>query len=316
MGSLKDYVLLFMKGIGMGGADVVPGVSGGTIAFITGIYEELLHSIKSFDAKALRIFFSGDFNGFWKHINGRFLLTLLTGIGLSIFTLSKLIHYFLENHPIQVWSFFFGLIIISAVTVTREISKWTLLLVFGVIAGAAIAYLITAATPASTPENYLFIFLSGAIAICAMILPGISGSFILLILGKYQFIIAAVNDLNVLVLVTFGMGCIIGILSFSRLISWLLDHYHDISIAVLAGFMLGSLNKIWPWKETLSHRLNSSGEQVPLVQENILPTEYLSKTGENPEMLSAILFAAVGILIVIIIEKIAAINKDPKKELL
>ena len=316
MRSLKDYILLFLKGIGMGGADVVPGVSGGTIAFITGIYEELLNTIKSFDAKALKILLSGDLKSLWKHVNGNFLVALLSGIAISIFTLAKAIHFFLENYPIQLWSFFFGLIIISAITVTREIKQWNIKLVIGVIIGTLVAYFITALTPASTPENYFFIFLSGAIAICAMILPGISGSFILLILGKYEYVIAAINDLNILVIVIFGLGCIIGILSFSRLISWLLDHYHDISIAVLAGFMLGSLNKIWPWKETLSYRMNSKGVEVPFLQENVLPTEYLSKTGSDPEMLYALLFAAVGVLIVIIIEKIAAVNKDPKKELI
>ncbi len=304
MRSLKDYVLLFLKGMGMGSADVVPGVSGGTIAFITGIYEEFLDSIKSFDKDAIQLLLSGRFVDFWRHINGRFLITLFGGIFLSILSFAKLIHYLLNEHPIELWSFFFGLIIISALLVTRQIKKWSLIVAIAGISGIVIAYFITSATPATTPDNYFFIFLSGAIAICAMILPGISGSFILLILGKYEFIIESVKDMNILVILVFGIGCAVGLLSFSRFVSWLLRHYHDITVALLAGFMLGSLNKIWPWKETLTTRTNSKGEVVPLIQQNLWPTEYMEKVGE-PMILSAILFFALGILIIIAIEKIA-----------
>jgi putative membrane protein len=312
MRSVKDYILLFLKGIGMGGADVVPGVSGGTIAFITGIYEELLRSIKSFDTKAVQLVLRGRFSDFWKHINGGFLSVLLAGIILSILSLARIIHYFLEQHPIQLWSFFFGLIIISAITVTREITKWNYLIIgFGIV-GIVTAYFITDAAPASTPEGYLYIFMSGAIAICAMILPGISGSFILLILGKYQFIISALKDLDIAVLVVFALGCITGLLSFARLISWFLNKYHNIAIALLAGFMIGSLNKIWPWKETITFRTDRTGDLVPLLQENILPNQYLAVTGESPQMLMALLFAAIGVLIVIIIEKIANYNRTKR----
>jgi putative membrane protein len=303
----KDYILLFLKGVGMGGADVVPGVSGGTIAFIAGIYEELLDSIKSFDKGAIQLLFAGRFADLWKHVNGNFLAALFSGILISIASLAKLIHYLLNNHPIQLWSFFFGLIIISALLVTRQIRKWNILVVVSGILGVFIAYFVTSATPATTPDNYLFIFISGAVAICAMILPGISGSFILLILGKYEFIIESVKDMNILVILTFGIGCVIGLLSFSRLVSWLLHKYHDITVALLAGFMLGSLNKIWPWKETLSTRLNSKGEIVPLIQQNLWPTEYMQEVGE-PLIIHAILFFAIGILIIIGIEKIAQLT--------
>lgn len=300
----KDYLLLFLKGMGMGGADVVPGVSGGTIAFITGIYQELLDSIKSFDSTALQLLLTGKFVAFWDHVNGKFLLTLFSGILLSILSLARLLHYLLNYHPIQLWSFFFGLIIISALLVTRQIKRWNILIVLAGILGTVIAWLITSATPATTPDNYFFIFLSGAIAICAMILPGISGSFILLILGKYEMIIESVKDLNILVILVFALGCVLGLLSFSRLVSWLLHKYHDITVATLAGFMLGSLNKIWPWKETLTTRLNSKGETVPVIQQNLMPTEYMEKVGE-PMIIEAILFFAIGILLIIIIEKIA-----------
>jgi len=296
----------------MGSADVVPGVSGGTIAFITGIYEELLNSIKSFDTHAFHLLIKGSFHDFWKYINGKFLIVLLSGIALSILTFANLIHYLLDHTPIQLWSFFFGLIIISSLTVIKQVRKWKLTVVFGGLAGLFLGYLITGISPAGTPETALFIFFSGVLGISAMILPGISGSFILLILGKYEFIISAIKDLNLFVLTIFALGCVVGLLSFTRLISWFLKNYHDITIALLAGFMLGSLNKIWPWKETLSHRTNSKGELVPYIQDNILPTDYLSKTGENPAVLEALLFVAIGVLVVIAIEKIAGYGKKPK----
>lgn len=305
----NDYILLFLKGMGMGGADVVPGVSGGTIAFITGIYEELLDSIKSLDKEAIRVLFSGKLDLFWRHINGNFLLAVFGGILVSIISLAKLLHYLLNNHPIELWSFFFGLIIISALLVTRQLKKWNVLVVIAGLLGIAVAYLITSATPATTPDNYFFIFISGAIAICAMILPGISGSFILLIMGKYEHIIESVKDLNIFVVAIFGAGCVVGLLSFSRLVSWLLHKYHDVTVAVLAGFMIGSLNKIWPWKETVSTRLNSKGEVVPLLQKNLWPTEYMEKVGE-PLVIHALLFFAIGILLIIAIEKIAQLTNQ------
>ncbi len=304
MRNTRDYVLLYLKGVSMGGADVIPGVSGGTIAFITGIYQELLESIKSFDKTALSLLFRFDLNGLWRHVNGSFLLVLLAGIGTSIITLAKLIHYLINNEPIPLWSFFFGLIVISSLQVAREIKQWKIAVVVAGIAGIAVAYFVTSATPATTPDGYLFIFFSGMIAICAMILPGISGSFILLIMGKYEYIIGAVKDLNVVVLVVFGAGCITGILGFSHIVSWFLRKYHDITVAVLAGFMVGSLNKIWPWKEVLETRLNSKGEVVPLVERNMLPNEYIQKISD-PHMLQALLFFGIGILLIILIEKIA-----------
>lgn len=304
MKNAKDYIILFLKGMGMGGADVVPGVSGGTIAFITGIYKELLDSINSFDKHAIQLLLGWKIADLWKHVNGRFLVTLLSGVFVSILSLAKLLHFLLNHHPIQLWSFFFGLIIISAIVVSRQIIHWRISSVISGIVGIVIAFFITSATPAATPENYLFIFFSGAIAICAMILPGISGSFILLILGKYVFIIESVKNLNIPVIAVFGLGCTVGLLSFSRLVSWLLKKYHDLTVALLAGFMIGSLNKIWPWKETVSTRLNSKGELVPLIQKNLWPTEYMQKV-DQPLVLQAIVYCCVGILLIIGIEKIA-----------
>ncbi len=297
----------------MGSADVVPGVSGGTIAFITGIYETLLDSIKSVDRPAFRMLFQGKFRLFWSHINGSFLLTLFLGIALSVVTLARVIDFLLEEYPIQLWSFFFGLIIISAIMVSKEITRWNGRVVSGWLAGAVFAYFVTAATPATTPDSLFFIFISGAVAICAMILPGISGSFILLIFGKYEFIISAVKEMDLTVIAVFGLGCVLGLLSFARLVSWLLKHFHDIMVAVLAGFMIGSLNKIWPWKEVLTYHTDRHGKVVPLIEKNIMPTEYLAKTGESPEVLPALLFLALGVLLVVAIEKIARLRGDTKK---
>jgi putative membrane protein len=308
---IKDYILLFFKGMGMGGADVVPGVSGGTIALITGIYEELLHSIKSVNLQALRLLMKGRVADFWKHINGTFLVVLLSGIGFSLASLAKLIIFALENYPIQLWSFFFGLIIISAFVVAKEIRHWHVGTVISGIAGIAIAYFITEAAPAETPNSILNTFIAGCVAICAMILPGISGSFILVIMGKYEYIIGALQDFNVLVLAVFGTGCVVGLLSFSRLISWLLDNYHGTTIALLAGFMLGSLNKIWPWKETVSYYLDRHGIQKPLEQVNISPAEFYELYGQKPYVLQAVLFMALGIALVVAIELIAKAYTKP-----
>lgn len=295
----------------MGGADVVPGVSGGTIAFITGIYEELLDSIKAVDLESLKLLGSFKISAFWSKINGSFLLPLFLGILASVFSLASLMHYLLNTHAISLWSFFFGLIVVSSILVLRETKKWKPVNFVSIVVGIAVAYIITEATPTTTPDGYWFIFLAGAIAICAMILPGISGAFILLILGKYAFITAAVSNMDVAVIAVFGLGCIVGLLTFARAVSWLLKKYHDIAIALLSGFMIGSLNKVWPWKIVTGFRLNSKGDQVPTITENVLPGQYLRHFNENPQVFQAVLFMALGIFLVVIIEKIANYKASP-----
>ena len=265
------YILLALKGCAMGMADVVPGVSGGTIAFISGIYEELLDSIRKVDTTALKLLLKGRFADFWRHINGNFLLSVLAGIAIAIFSLARLMTYLLTNHPIAIWSFFFGLIIASAVLVARQVGHWNWKTLLSFAVGAAVAWWITIATPTETPNDWWFVMLSGAIAICAMILPGISGAFILLLLGKYQYIMQAVVDLNIPVMAIFVVGVAIGIISFSHLLSWLLKHWHDLTVALLMGFMVGSLNKVWPWKEVVETYVDSHGKVQPLVESNILP---------------------------------------------
>ena len=255
MKGLLKYIVTAIKGACMGAADVIPGVSGGTIAFIMGIYDEFVGSLASINMEAVKLLFSGKFKAFWKHINGSFLLSLVIGIGISVVALAGIMQYLLANKPIQTWAFFFGLIVASSIFIIRGISGWklreVLFLIFGVILGITICTL----SPTQTPDGLWFIFLSGAIAICAMILPGISGSFILLILGKYQYIMGVISDLvsgvnigqNILIIGVFGIGAVIGILAFSKLLHWLLARWEKETMIVLAGFIIGSLVKVWPW---------------------------------------------------------------------
>lgn len=305
MRKFTDYCLLFFKGMGMGAADVVPGVSGGTIAFITGIYEELIRSIKSVDMEALKLLIRFKPALFWKKINGSFLLVLFTGILLSVFSLARILKWLLASHPVLIWSFFFGLIIASAIIVIRKIKSWNAARIIALLAGIIIMYFITLFSPAETTEAYWYIFIAGAIAICAMVLPGISGAFILLILGKYQFILTAVSELDIPVLLVFGLGVIAGLLSFANLLSWLFSKYHDLTVSLLAGFIIGSLNKIWPWKETLRVAVDSHGETLPVVQRNIMPHVYGDITGSDPQVLPALLLMVAAFAIVIILDRIS-----------
>jgi len=294
----------------MGAADVIPGVSGGTIAFISGIYEELINSIKSVNLNAIKLLITGKFAEFWKAINGNFLASLFLGIAISIISLAKGLKFLLDNYPILVWSFFFGLVVASTIYVARTITSWKLGTIVAGIIGIIIAYFITVITPAEAHTNYWFIFLSGAIAICAMILPGISGSFILVLLGMYKFILEAVGDFKIAIILTFLSGAAIGIISFSNVLSWLLKKYHNLTISLLAGFMVGSLNKVWPWKEVMQTFTDSHGELKPLIERNILPSSYEQITGNSSFLIGAIALAVVGFALIFVIENIA--NKIKK----
>lgn len=288
--TIKDYVTLALKGMAMGAADVVPGVSGGTIAFIVGIYDELINSIKSINGHSLKLLFTGKMLAFWKAINGSFLFSILLGIGISVFSLARLITWLLVTHPIMVWAFFFGLVLASTWFVSKDIKEWNVKTVASFIVGAAVAYYITVATPTETPSNLLFIFLCGAIAICAMILPGISGSFILVLLGKYFYIMDAVKGLKLDVLLVFAAGALIGITSFSRVLSFALARFRNSTLALLTGFMLGSLNKVWPWKEKM---MMADGFEL---ERNIMPNAYLAE---------AIVLAVIGFFLVYFLEKLS-----------
>jgi putative membrane protein len=315
---VKEYILLYLKGIAMGAADVVPGVSGGTVAFISGIYEKLLTSIRNFNGKALGYLVKFKLKDLWQYVNGTFLLVLLAGIGTSILGLSKIVLHLLKTYPELIWAFFFGLVVASALVVGRKIGRWTPGTIGAGLVGTAMAYWVTVAVPVSTPTDLWFIFLSGAIAICAMILPGISGSFILLLMGKYQYIferLHAVTDGlkngftldwdNLKIILTFILGCVTGLLSFSHVLNWMLKRYHDLAVALLMGFMVGSLNKVWPWKKVLQYYTNSKGEKNPLQEANVLPTDYLAEVGKDPQLWLCIVLALVGFLLVYGLEKLS-----------
>ncbi|MPQ46428.1 DUF368 domain-containing protein [Marinifilum sp. N1E240] len=300
---IKDYVIIALKGMGMGAADVVPGVSGGTIAFITGIYEELINTIKSVNLSSIKLLFTFKLKDFWKAINGNFLLALISGIGISFYTLARLIKHLLETQPILIWSFFFGLIVASAIVIAKKITEWKARTIIAMLIGIGIAYMITEITPAEAPTSYWFLFLSGALAICAMILPGISGAFILVLLGSYNYILSALSSFKIDVIAVVGAGAAVGILSFSHLLSWLLNKYHNMTIGLLSGFMIGSLNKVWPWKETITTRIDRHGEVIPVLQDNILPGTFETLANQDSQLFFALALAVVGFLLIWIMEK-------------
>ncbi|EZQ19270.1 hypothetical protein CF98_02025 [Halopseudomonas bauzanensis] len=298
----SEYLLVFFKGMAMGAADVVPGVSGGTIAFITGIYDRLLAAIGSCTPNKLLWLLRGRVRETWRSIDGNFLVALLAGVATSIASLANLISYLLAEHPELIWSFFFGLILVSVWLVGREIHRWSIGVILMLFTGAAFAYVITVAVPLQWPVNPLMIFLAGAIAICAMILPGISGSFILLLLGLYTTVLGAIKSFDVALLTIFICGCLVGILSFSRLLSWLLQHARNATLALLTGLMIGSLNKVWPWKQTLTWRENSQGAMEPMQQTNLLPGSYESLTGAPSHWLGGLALMLAAVVVVLGLE--------------
>lgn len=299
MRTIKDYFTLVIKGAGMGAADVIPGVSGGTIAFMTGIFEELVGSINSIDGTAIKLLLKGKVISFWKHINGNFLAAVGTGILLSVISLARLMQYLLAHNPIETWAFFFGLIVASSIFILRGVKHWNFLSVVMTIMGIFLGVAVCTLSPTETPNDLWFIFLSGAIAICAMILPGISGSFILLILGKYEYIMATISGLtagdwahNLPIIGVFGAGAACGIVSFSKFLHWLLERFHKQTLLVMAGFIIGSLVKVWPW---------SNMEAVKASQFPNLPEEALALIPvEQVDMhyTGAIIFALVGFFLV------------------
>jgi len=295
-----DYLIISFKGIAMGAADVVPGVSGGTIAFISGIYEELIDALNNINFSLFKILKKEGFKAAWTQLNGNFLLALFTGIGISVLSLAKALKWILEYHPILIWSFFFGLVLASILFVGKQIKTWNIPVVLGLIIGAVVAYYITTIPSIDASDSSWFLFLSGALAICAMILPGISGSFILVLLGSYKVILEAISGFNIKTIITVGLGAIIGLLSFSRLLKWLFKNYHNLTLAILTGFIIGSLNKIWPWKNVLSYRTNSHGVKVPFLEESISPLNF---EGDN-QLIYALGLMILGFLTIFILEKL------------
>ncbi|WP_435415641.1 DUF368 domain-containing protein [Polaribacter aestuariivivens] len=300
--SLKDYIVIGLKGMAMGAADVVPGVSGGTIAFISGIYEELLGAISNVNLKLFKILKTEGIKAAWKQINGSFLLALFTGIFISIISLAKTIKWLLENEPVLLWSFFFGLVLASIIYIGKQVENWNFKIIILFILGIAFGYIITVIPSTNAGSiNYLFLVFAGAIASCAMILPGISGSYILLLIGVYPIVMTAITTKDVKIIGAIGIGVIIGLLSFSKLLKWLFVNYKNEMLITLTGIMLGSLNKVWPWKETVSTYVDSHGVTKPLVEQSISPFSY----NGDPELLLAILLAVAGFALILIMEKLA-----------
>ena len=299
--TIAEYVGLAARGFVMGCADIVPGVSGGTMAFILGIYEELVMSIR---AGARRPFWQAllrlDILSALEAVNARFLAAVLAGIVVAVLTLASWLEWTLKSHPVLIWSFFFGLVFASIVTVRKRVRSWSATLYAALAVGAVGAYFLVGAVPVQTPESAWFLFLSGMLAICAMILPGISGSFILVLLGKYQFVLAAVNQRDVVSLAIVGVGAVVGIVTFAQILAWLFKRYHDLTIAVLIGLMAGSLRKIWPWKLTVESIIDRHGEILPTVQQNFLPS---ALTGE---VFLALGLALAGFVIVMALDRLSA----------
>ncbi|WP_411894628.1 DUF368 domain-containing protein [Winogradskyella sp. A2] len=309
-----DYLVITFKGIAMGAADVVPGVSGGTIAFISGIYEELIESIDNVNLGFFRVWKKEGFLNAWKSINGGFLLALFLGIAISILSLAKLIKWLLHNEPILLWSFFFGLVLASILYIAKQISKWSLKVILAIILISILSYYITLAEPFASPDSPYYLLFCGFIAIIAMILPGVSGAFILLILGAYQTAIDTINNLRdgllqgdmalfkdaLLKFILLAVGAVIGLKVFSKALNWMFKHQKNLTLAILTGFMIGSLNKIWPWKEVLKTRINSKGEEVTLLDKSILPTSY---EGDN-QLMVAIVFVVIGFATILILERL------------
>jgi putative membrane protein len=318
--SFLQYVVITAKGLAMGAADVVPGVSGGTIAFIAGVYEELIETIHKLDLGFFKIWKNEGFKAAWNVYNLSFLFALFSGVFISILSLAKAITWLLDEHPILVWSFFFGLVVASILYIGTQIKMWNAKVVVVLVIAAGIAYAITLAKPIGATESTWFLFLAGFVAIIAMILPGISGAFILLLLGAYTSIIGTLSQLwdgftnfdSAIFfsafgkLLVFAAGAIVGLKAFSRVLNYMFKYFKNITLAALTGFMIGALNKIWPWKEVLQYRSNHEGKQVPFLENSILPNHF----DGDPKVLLAIVFMIIGFLTIFIMERFAASKKE------
>ncbi len=296
--TIKEYMLISIKGVAMGAADIVPGVSGGTIAFITGIYEELIASINNINLGLLATLRKEGIKSFWASLNGNFLISLFLGIIVSFISLAKLMKNLLEHHPVMTWSFFFGLILGSAWLIGKSEKGWKMKEYGALVIGVSIAYFITVSDSIQSPNSYPFLILSGAIASCAMILPGISGSFILLLLGKYKYIMQSLSDFKILDILSVALGVVIGLLSFSRFLNWLFKNQKKTTMALLTGFMIGSLNKVWPWRNTLTTALDRHGVEVPVLQKSVLPQQF----EHDPQVFLAILCCTLGLALIFFVE--------------
>ncbi len=292
-------MLNFLKGMAMGAADIVPGVSGGTIALVTGIYQRLISALQSIGPGTLVCLYKEGIKVTWQKIDGTFLVTLFAGILTSIVLFARVLHYAIEHFPMFIWPCFFGLVLASAIYVSKEVGNWNWQRIMMLVIGTSVAAMVSLASGAQIEVTPLSLFLSGCLAICAMILPGISGSFILLLLGMYAHVIGAVKSFDIMTLLIFASGCVVGLMLFSRFLAWVLKHFKHATMALLTGFMLGALIKLWPWKEVLQYRANSAGEQVPWLEAPVAPWLH-----PDPQWLTVGLAAVFGFGLVLVLERV------------
>lgn len=315
MNALTKNILTGLKGFGMGAANVIPGVSGGTIALLTGIFTEIIDALNALmDPSSWKMLLKGQFREFWRYIHGTFLVSLLVGVLISIFSLAKLMVYVMHFYPVQTWAFFFGLIIASSVYMIYDIKGWKFVDVLFFAVGIALGVVICTLSPTTTPDDLWFIFICGAIAVCTMILPGISGSFILVILGKYDYIMQSVNQLNLPVLLVFGIGCVIGILGFSKFLHWLLKRYERATMLTLVGFVIGALVKVWPWNDMTAvaeGQLLRSGMTPEAAQAGAqaLLSAGNAAQGIDLQIPGAIIWAIAGLALVAVLEYLSSLQK-------
>jgi len=303
---MKEYIGLFFKGVGVGAANVIPGVSGGTIALITGIFEKLINSIKSFDIKAVKLLFAGKFKSFARHVNLDFLIAVFSGVALSIISLAKLLGYLFDNYPVYVWAYFFGLILSSVYFVSKRISHWHVSVIISMIIGAAIAIIISVLNPAVENESFIYLVLCGIVAICSMILPGLSGSFVLVLMGNYKLVmINAVSTFRMEILIPVFIGAVVGLIAFSHFLSWIYRKFRDQTIALLTGFILGSLSILWPWQEPViladaaGNPVLKEGKQIISGFTKYIPGEF------NREVIIVIALVLAGFITILVTEKLA-----------
>jgi putative membrane protein len=305
---LKNYFVLVAKGIGMGAANVIPGVSGGTIALITGIFQRLIDAIKSFNITALRLFLKREYKEFARYTDFTFLVAVFAGVAISILSLAKLLTWLFSHYPIFIWSYFFGLILASVYFVGRTVEKWSMPVIIAFLAGTSVAAAISLLSPATPNESFFYLIVCGAVAVCSMILPGISGSFVLLLMGNYELVINAVSEINFAILAPVAIGAVIGLITFSHFLSWVYRKFRDVTIATLTGFVFGSLIILWPWKKVIV-RIDESGQEIVRGGKKLIEGYKMFIPDFSAEVAWAVVIMLVGILTIWIIEKIAGANK-------
>jgi putative membrane protein len=301
-----DYIILFGKGLTMAAVDIIPGVSGGTVAFMSGIHERLVRALRAIDREAFELIGHKRFADCWTKIDGNFLATWAVAVFLGLLILSRGMIHLLGHYPIPLFSFFFGVILMAAPLALRRIRKWSLATVLFFLFGAAATFGLTLFPPLHTSNTFLWAFVAGLVGALGMLLPGLSGGFFLVLIGKYQLMVWAFGQMSLPVLGLFAVGGAISLLGMARFLSWIIDNYLSTTVALLAGFMLGSLNKVWPWREVQEYVITGKGEQIPVADRSILPWNYLVTTSKDPQVFQAMLMMALGVFMMVLIERIAA----------